>query len=277
LDITISLYLDENLPATKADRAQVEQVLTNLVNNAADAVADRPLPRHIAVTTAVTTSFLRIAVQDNGPGVLKNIAERIFDPFFTTKPVGRGTGLGLTICNTYIQEHHGKIWVESETGKGATFFVDLPLVECEMPHAAASASPEAALELAGTTSRRVLIIDDEPDILSVLDAVLTDAGYVTTTASNGNEALKIVNGEKFDVILSDIRMPGLDGQALYDRIYKSSPEQAKKVIFVTGDTVSSQTRTFLDATGNQWISKPFRITDVMDRVQEVLGAGAVAA
>jgi PAS domain S-box-containing protein len=271
--ITVTTKLARAMPLTKADRVQIEQVVTNLVGNAIDALRDQPLPRELEVSTELTTNFLRVCVRDNGPGIRPEIAEKIFDPFFTTKPLGQGTGLGLTISNTYIQEHRGKIWVDSKPGKGTSFFFDLPLVECdgrmaEEPETRTSSAAAPAAVTGG--QRRLLIIDDEPDIRQVLETVLVEDGFHITTASNGNEALQILSNQNFDVILSDIRMPDLDGQALYQRIHATKPALAQRVIFVTGDTVSGKTREFLDSTGNLWISKPFRITDVVNRVQELL-------
>ena len=276
-NITVRTGLAKGLPLTKADRVQVEQILTNLLGNAIDALKNQPLPREIEITTQETTSFLRFTVSDNGPGIVSEIREKIFDPFFTTKPVGHGTGLGLTICNTYVQEHHGKIWVETQPHKGAIFFVDLPLLPCEgeLPAELTTlASVEAAP--AEKNGRRLLIIDDEPDIVHVLEAILSEAGFNIQTASNGKEALQILSGADFDVILSDLRMPDLDGQALYQRLSESRPALAKRVVFVTGDTVSSKTREFLDGTGNLWLSKPFQLRDVLNRVQQVLSLTSAA-
>lgn len=270
-DILVRTGLAKSLPRTKADRIQIEQIVTNLINNAIDALREQPLPREIGVSTEETTSFLRICVSDNGPGMAPEIREKIFDPFFTTKPIGHGTGLGLTICNTYVQEHRGKIWTESVPGKGAVFFCDLPLVPCE------GSSSEEPVSSATTwtassecVGQKVLIIDDEPDIVHVLQAILAETGFQIQTASNGNEALQILSNENFDVILSDIRMPGMDGQTLYHRLRATKPALAERVIFVTGDTVSGKTREFLDETGNLWFGKPFRLSEVVQRVQEVL-------
>jgi CheY-like chemotaxis protein len=249
----------------------MEQIVMNLVNNAIDAVKDQPRPRVIAVTTEETTSYLRLCVKDSGPGIAAAIRDKIFDPFFTTKPIGRGTGLGLTICNTYAQEHRGKIWLESEPDKGAAFFMDLPLLPCggTVP-AEVETVPAAPVTITENVGQKLLIIDDEPDIVGVLESILTESGFTIKTASDGNEALQILSNDSFDVILSDMRMPGLDWQALYHRLSAAKPAQAQRMIFVTGDTVSSKTRDFLDSTGNLWVNKPFRINDVISRVQEVL-------
>jgi PAS domain S-box-containing protein len=277
--VSVRTRLAESLPPTKADRVQVEQIVLNLVNNAADALRERPLPREVEVTTQETPNFLRVSVRDNGPGMTPEIRQKIFNPFFTTKPIGSGTGLGLAICNTYIQEHHGKMWVESQPGKGATFFFDLPLLDCEgqvpvEPEALATdwAVPSAP---AAPTGQRLLVVDDEPDIAQLLEMILANSGYQIETASNGTDALRILSNESFDAVLSDMLMPGLDGQALYHRIREIKPDLAKRMIFVTGDTLNSSTREFLNATGSLFLSKPFKIDDVLNRVQEALQRDAV--
>lgn len=277
--INVVTKLASDLPHTKADRVQVEQILTNLLSNAIDALKEQPLPREIAVSTQETTSFLRFSIADNGQGINPEIISKIFDPFFTTKPLGRGTGLGLTICNTYIQEHRGKIWAESDPGKGATFFFDLPLLHCEAGALIESRPPPEPVSHAATveSSKRLLIVDDEPDILNVLQTVLLECGYQVETAGNGQQALQRLSTETFDAILSDIRMPDLDGQAFYQRLHAVKPNLAKRIIFVTGDTVSGKTREFLDSTGNLWLGKPFQITDVIDRVQQLTKCAPAAA
>lgn len=270
-NVTVRTRLADSLPPTKADLVQVEQIVTNLVNNAVDALKDRPLPREIEISTQETTTLLRVCVRDNGPGMTPEIRDKIFDPFFTTKPIGQGTGLGLAICSTYIQEHHGKIWVESAPGKGASFFFDLPLLHCEggVPSEKETFAIDRATPVA-PTGQRLLIIDDEPDIVALLETILAESGFQIKTASNGDDALKIVSNENFDAVLTDMRMPGLDGQALYQRIREIKPTLAKRVIFVTGDTHRGPTRDFLNATGNLWLSKPFRVNEVVNRVQEAL-------
>lgn len=275
--IQIHRDLAKKLPRTKADMLQIEQIFTNLMVNAIDALRDRPLPRHITVSTSETLNTLRFSVKDNGPGMPADIQQKIFDPFFTTKPLGRGTGLGLTISNALVQEHRGKIWLESKVGKGTEFFVDLPLLPCEAePLQIEQPEVEAAAPVPTSTGRHLLIIDDEPDIVNVLKCVLEETGYTIETANNGNQALQRLSNRNYDVILSDMRMPDLDGQALYIRVCDKYPALARRIIFITGDTVSEKTREFLQSTGNRWLSKPFHITDVINVVQEVLAPNFVA-
>lgn len=257
-DITLDQHLTPSLPQTKVDLIQIEQVLNNLVTNAIHAMGSRRRGRVLTVATSTTGHFIRISVTDNGTGIPAEVIGKIFDPFFTTKAPGKGTGLGLSISHGILQEHHGKIWAESEPGHGATFHLELPIVECEQP-APAAATPTA---LVARQTGRILVVDDEPGIREVLGAVLDGAGYTVVLTGNGQEALAQIKQTKFDVIVSDMAMPEMDGEQLYKAVQECDPELAKRMIFVTGDTVSIKSRTFLDQTGGRWLGKPFNIQDV---------------
>ncbi|HUK82861.1 MAG TPA: ATP-binding protein, partial [Verrucomicrobiae bacterium] len=257
--------LAPDLPKTMADPHQIEQVITNLVVNAIQVLTAHEASRVLEITTELSGRSVRICVSDSGPGISPEIVTKIFDPFFTTKAPGKGTGLGLSISHSIVEEHRGKIWVQSEHGKGAKFFVELPVVACgeeplvvEPPAAAMERNPNAA-------QYRLLIVDDEPGIVEVLKTVLGENGYTIETATNGGEALDRLDRGRYDLVISDLCMPGVDGETLYKSLQKTDPDLAKRVIFVTGDTVSSNSRAFLEWTGNRWFSKPFDIEEI-DRV-----------
>lgn len=270
--IQLEKRLMANLPRTKADPIQIEQVLTNLITNAIHALTSQNSTRNLTVATEEAGFFIRITVADNGPGIAPEIVTRIFDPFFTTKPSGKGTGLGLSISNSIMQEHRGKIWVQSDTGKGARFFVELPLVACEPETASDAPQPLADEESAAPANaeQRLLIVDDEPGIRDVLQEVLTASGYKVETASTGVEAMSRVSSCRFDLIISDLCMPEMDGEKFYETVRDIDPRLASRIIFVTGDTVTPQSRAFLEANGRRWLSKPFNIGDVERMVGSVL-------
>ncbi len=260
-NITVTKHLSANYPQTMADPHQIEQVVTNLLVNAIHALAVWDGPRTLDLSTEATKTALVISVADSGPGIAPEIVSKIFDPFFTTKAPGKGTGLGLSISHSIIEEHRGKIWVQSELGKGAKFIVELPKISC--PEAAELVPLlEEPVHDPNAASHRLLIVDDEPGIVEVLKTVMGESGYMVTTASNGNEAMERIGTENFDVIISDLCMPDMDGEALYKRVRERDPELAGKVIFVTGDTVSTRSRAFLEWTGNRWFSKPFNIVEI---------------
>jgi len=269
-EIELVARLSEHLPKTKVDAGQIEQVLTNLITNAVQAMTGYEGKRVLKVTTESDDLFIRIVVADTGPGIRKEIRAKIFEPFFTTKPPGQGTGLGLSICCNIVEAHRGRMWVESEVGKGAKFIVELPIVPCteEADH-----TPAAAEELRPdpqASERRLLVVDDEPGILAVLTEVLTSEGYNVETARDGADAMRQISGRRYDAIISDLRMPGMDGQQFYEALKKDNPQLANRVIFLTGDDVNTDTRTFLKLTGNRWLRKPFHVAEVQRIVGSVL-------
>jgi two-component system NtrC family sensor kinase len=259
-NIDLEQHLTPALPRTQVDQIQIEQVLNNLITNAIHAMGGRRRGAVLTVATTVSSHYIRITVTDNGGGMSKEVLAKIFDPFFTTKAPGKGTGLGLSISHGILQEHHGKIWAESEPGHGATFHVELPIVACDEPSpAAVGAAPSAP---ATKRSGRILVVDDEPGIREVLDAILVGAGYEVSCTNNGVEALEQIKKTKFDVIVSDMAMPEMDGEQLYQAIRALDSQLAGRMVFVTGDTVSIKSRTFLEQTGGHWLAKPFNIQDV---------------
>jgi signal transduction histidine kinase/ActR/RegA family two-component response regulator len=267
--VRLERNLAPKLPKTKADLIQIEQVLTNLITNAMHAMMGTSEPRVLTVSTEEDGFRIRITVADSGPGIPQEIAGKIFDPFFTTKPPGKGTGLGLSISSTIMQEHRGKIWVQSELGKGSKFYVELPIVACEAETEAAAPVPEHDGAVP-SVEQRLLIVDDEPGIRDVLQEVLGASGYYVDTASNGLEAVARIKSGRYDAIISDLGMPEMDGEKLYETVRDTDPRLAKRIIFVTGDTVSPKSRDFLGATGNRWLSKPFNIVDVEEVVSSLL-------
>jgi len=273
--ITVEKRLAETLPATKADPSQLEQVLTNLIINAVQAMA--PKPGTLAVKTEENGFNVRISVSDTGTGVPKTILGQIFDPFFTTKAPGKGTGLGLTISNGIVEEHKGRIWVENNKEKGATFIVELPIVPCGTAPAPAEPVPAERTPDPRAADRRLLIVDDEPGIVDVLVEVLGGNGYTVETANNGAEALNRIASNRYDLIISDLCMPEVDGRKLYEAVHEKDPELASRIIFVTGDTVSNNSRAFLEKTGSTWLSKPFSIGEVEELVSNFLQRDAALA
>jgi signal transduction histidine kinase/CheY-like chemotaxis protein len=281
-EVELRQLLQRDLPRTKADPLQIEQVLNNLITNAVHAMSHQRNARVLTVTSEATGVFIRVSISDSGCGIPPEIMARIFDPFFTTKPPGKGTGLGLSISHGILKEHHGKIWAESEVGKGATFHLELPIVPVEETAEVAPPTKPTVESSSQEEQRRLLIVDDEPGIRDVLEVILTSGGYSVSTANNGAEAMILIKSNKYDLVISDMCMPEMDGEKLYEAISATDPNLAKRILFVTGDTVSAKSRTFLERTGNRWLSKPFNIKDVEEVVHSYMrekpkGAAAVLA
>jgi signal transduction histidine kinase/CheY-like chemotaxis protein len=272
--VELHQHLQPGLCHTKADPIQLEQVLNNLITNALHAMANRTTGRALTVATAENSHFIRISISDTGCGIAPDVMGRMFDPFFTTKPVGKGTGLGLSISRSILEEHHGRLWAESEVGHGASFHLEIPIVACEPPVAQPAEPVADEIGPAASQGHRLLVVDDEPGIREVLEAILVGRGYDVTAVTNGLEALDCIKRGQFDLIISDMCMPEMDGERLYETVREKNPRLADRILFVTGDVVSARSRTFLDRVGNRWLSKPFNIRDVEELVASSLGEAA---
>jgi PAS domain S-box-containing protein len=264
--IDVSLALASDLPLILADADQLHQVLLNLVINAQQSLQEHPAPRRICVTSSLDTGgeTLRIAVADNGPGIAPAHRARIFDPYFTTKPTGMGTGVGLAVSLGIVESHGGTLGVACPNEGGAIFTIALPV-----RNAQAGDAPVAPEPAPNRRRRSVLVVDDEAGIRESLAEILCGARHRVVTASSGREALERMAVEYYDVILTDVRMPDLDGRALYAQIEQRWPRQAARVVFVTGDTLASELREFVRNSGRLVIEKPFLPSEVRRIVAEL--------
>jgi len=208
-----------------------------------------------------------LSFKDDGPGIAKENIGKVFDPFFTTKEVGEGTGLGLSLSHGIIAEHSGAMYVKSRLGKGATFIIELPIVaEGEEKIEMVEAVEEAWKPHGG----RILVVDDEPAILTFLKKVLGGEGCDVVTAGSGKDALEMIGSGEYGLILSDIKMPGLSGAELYEHIGKVAPSLQKRVIFITGDLISTDTREFLKRAKAPYVTKPFDIAGLKEEVSRLI-------
>ena len=264
--IALDLQLNPQLPKTMVDADQIQQVFLNLIINAEQAILTEKERGTLKVRTSHENSVVRVSFQDDGPGIDDDTLRRIFDPFFTTKEVGEGTGLGLTICYGIIDEHNGRIWAESQPGRGATFIIELPVI-AGVPRAAGT---EAELEQS-VKGRSILVVDDEESIQRLLGSVLQMDNHLVDTAKNGREALALIAERTYDLVITDIKMPDMGGRELYEQLVKQDPRLASRTIFITGDTVSPDTRTFLQQVKNPVLAKPFRVREVRETIERILG------
>ena len=273
-DIALTLDLDERLPFTMLDEHQIHQVILNLINNARDAIMDAGRHGTIKIRTRRGALNIVITVEDNGRGMTSEVASRIFDPFFTTKPVGRGTGLGLSISYGIINEHGGNIRVASTLEAGTTFIIELPITENTTGGGEADktkpSSDTARQTEVGDRALKALILDDEAIILDLLNDTLKQAGFVVDRCSSGEDALTRIAAVNYDIIISDIKMPGMDGKRFYHETGKIKPELLNRFIFITGDGVNKDTQEFLKGTQNAFLKKPFTIDQLTETVEKLI-------
>jgi signal transduction histidine kinase/CheY-like chemotaxis protein len=269
-NITVIDALASGLPQVFADGHQLQQVLLNLVINAEQAML-LTNGRGVLVVRSwhdADQSAVILEINDDGPGIPDDVQPKIFDPFFTTKEVGQGTGLGLTVAYAIVHEHGGRIRLESRPRGGASFYVELPVTGVTRPSQAPTPRSPLVNEMAGGS---VLIVEDETALATAVTDALVDAGYLVTRAANGEEALQQVRSQAFDLVICDLKMPRLDGQAFYGQLSDAAPGLAKRVIFVTGDVAGTEAERFLEGTGCKWLPKPFRLADLLKAVREGLG------
>jgi PAS domain S-box-containing protein len=247
---------DPRTPAIEGDSDQLHQVLVNLIINAQQALetSDTPAKRIVIRTGLTEAGRVAIDVVDNGPGIPPDVAARIFEPFFTTKPLGSGTGVGLSFSHGIVEAHGGSLHL-LPTDAGAAFRIELPAaepVEAEL----LERPPEVAA-LAPQVQRRALVVDDEPDIAATIRELLEREGFAVTVAHDGACALVALDRQDFDVILSDLRMPGVSGPEMYARLGETRPHLLSRIAFVTGDTLGSSMDSFLRESGRPVLEKPF--------------------
>jgi signal transduction histidine kinase/CheY-like chemotaxis protein len=270
-NIVVKLRLAGGLPRLWADPHQLQQVLVNLLTNAHQALRDVAPPRQVTLTTRcdLARTQVTLEVADTGPGIPPALRARIFEPFFTTKPPGVGTGLGLSLCQGIIEGHGGTLSVTSPPGRGTTFHIALPI---DVVLETLSTTPDSEGTRPTVPRTAILVVDDEPGIAKALTRLLCRDGHTVDTATNGRLALAKLQERPYDLILSDLRMPDLDGPGLYRTLEEHAPQLCRRFIFLTGDTLSPETLAFFAQSGVLRLTKPFTAAEVRRAIQQVLQA-----
>jgi PAS domain S-box-containing protein len=278
-DIELVYSLSNDLGQVKTDPSQMEQVILNLAINAKDAMPsggkltietsnatldESYVDSHIGITPG---DYVMLSVSDTGLGMTPEIKERIFEPFFTTKEKGKGTGLGLSIVYGIVKQSGGSIWVYSELGLGTTFKVFLPRIEEDAKSLRPTAVPTKSLQ----GSETILVVEDEEIVRKLACKVLEENGYRVFEASNGEEALHIVqkqNGNPIHLVVTDVVMPGMSGRQLVDRLVSLWPQT--KALYMSGYTNDAIAHHGVLEPGIAYIQKPFTPDDLILKVRNVL-------
>jgi PAS domain S-box-containing protein len=255
--VTLTLEAPPALPALMADPIALEQVVANLTLNAIEAAGHGG---RVRVILSVRDGRLSLAVEDNGTGIPPLLLTRIFDPFFTRKPVGRGSGLGLPVALGIIQHHGGTLMAENiaPPGRGAR-------VSAEIPLGPGRRRPPAEEKPAPGVPRRALIVDDEAPVRSPLKRFLERRGWQVVEAQDGEQGLQILRRsgfEDFDLILSDLKMPGMSGIEMHNQLLVERPELVDRIVFITGDVVSADVAEFLKQNARPVLEKPFELAEL---------------
>lgn len=265
--IVVETRLADEALLVEADSDQLSQVFSNLLINAQQAMAAQEAARKLLIETGRSASgnvFVRIA--DNGPGVAPEVRERIFDAFFTTKPVGVGTGIGLSVCRNIVQAHGGSLILEESGKSGASFLIQLP---------AASAAASIAVVTSDNVSLKgysILVVDDEPDVGGTLAEILESMGARAEFANSRAKAIELIETQRFDLVMTDLRMPDGGGTALHKDLAGRKHPLAERMIFVTGDTVAGPTfiSTASGQVGAPILEKPYSRKEVFLSIKALM-------
>jgi len=259
-----------------ADAMQIKQVIINLVFNALDAMEEAPVKR-LAVAIVAERGRLVFQLADSGHGIKPDILDRIFNPFFTTKSVDRGSGLGLSVCMSIVKNHGGEITAENLPEGGARFRVCLPPATEEQVKLFNAGQRTAAVSriahpLPPATRVRILIVDDEEYITAMVQAALRrNLPCLVECVASGQRAVTRLQQADFDLIISDVRMPGMDGFELFEWILKHQPHSAGRFLFITGDAGSASLNERLEAMSAPLLRKPFELDALVCKCRELLG------
>jgi signal transduction histidine kinase len=273
-NIEVVSELDPRLPETMVDPHQLQQVFLNIINNARQAIEAHQPKGSIRIRSELCGHSLRVIFHDNGPGIPEENLKRIFDPFFTTKEVGKGTGLGLSLCYGIVHEHGGNITVSSKPGEGAKFILELPCT-APAPAEAKPVEPESCAPVRGRygAGKKVLVIDDEESILQMMRETLHQHGFQVDVARDGETALRRLSQTPYDLALCDWKMPGLNGQQVYERLCAANPVLSERIIFITGDVINDKTQKFLQERRKVCLSKPFSLSEFCVAIDKALAPG----
>ncbi len=246
---------------------QLAQVFLNLLVNASHAIPEGVASENeirVRLATAPSGEAL-IEISDTGSGMGPETLARLFEPFFTTKPAGVGTGIGLTICRDIVADHGGRIEVESAIGKGSTFRVLLPSLAPVVVDPVPTTLPAP-----GTRRGKILIIDDDPDIVTSLQRLLSREHDVSGETAGRAVLARLKGGDRFELIICDLMMPEMTGHQLYGQIRQLDPAQAQRMLFMTAGVLSDVAGTFADQMIDRLLPKPYDIQALRARIRVLL-------
>ncbi len=277
-DIKLVTQLDPKLGNTLADTGQVEQVVLNLIVNARDA-----LPRGGKITIETKNAkldealssgalkvppgeYIMLAVRDNGIGMSAQTQARLFEPFFTTKGVGRGTGLGLATVYGIVQQSNATIWVYSEPQRGSVFKIYFPRVDQNIE------SSESVFPISKVSCgrERVLVVEDQVELRSLISETLKGSGYEVHEAANGLKALDLIQNStsKFDLVITDVVMPEMGGRELAQKLMLIDPQL--KILYLSGYTEDTLSNYGVSGSLPHFLEKPFSRSSLLKKIRNIL-------
>ncbi len=267
--ILVESHADEAHPPVKGDPTQLQQVMLNLAVNARDAMPDGGklvfATRPVDWEVDLPGKYLEVSVADTGSGIPEEIKSRVFEPFFTTKPQGQGTGMGLAMVYGIVQNHGGWLELESVSDAGTTFRLYLPLADQD-----AAPAIRSVKEVPARGEGRILVVDDEDAVRTVLEQILVPIGYQVACAANGKEAVKLyaARPESFDLVMLDMVMPVMNGTSCFRALKAIDPKV--RALLITGQGLDEVAQQLLDDGVLGFVAKPFVPEHLARKVRELL-------
>ncbi|MEM7089278.1 MAG: ATP-binding protein [Pseudomonadota bacterium] len=266
-EITIRQDIPADLPPIAADADQITQVIINLIINAEQAInaSGHGDLIEISAQARADADMVEVTVKDNGPGIPEAIRARIFEPFFTTKDVGQGTGIGLAFCHRIVLSHGGHIRLDHTYSQGTCIRVTLPAGATRV-----SGSAEQINPITSRSRYKALVVDDEVEVGELNAEILRKDGFDVDVVSSGEEAINLLSTSPYDIFLSDLNMPGVDGRQIYDTLVRRFPDMLRKTAYVTGDTMGQKSLGLLRESGLPYLEKPVSPSELRALVANLL-------
>ncbi|MDZ4815889.1 MAG: ATP-binding protein [Verrucomicrobiota bacterium] len=256
----------QSIPETAGDQYRVQQLILNLINHCMESIIATNMTGTVKVNTCMEGDLIKFTVSDNGPQFPEEDLPRLFDPFFSSQKSERKISMGLSICRRIVEEHYGKIKVANVYPRGAEFTILLPVQDVSNID---SSTPEEMVALnaaankgSRTRYKKIMVVDDEEGIRIVLSELLEALGYEAIVSGDGRLALSQIIKDKPDAIISDMRMPHVNGKTLYKAVQKMNPKLAANMMFITGDVVRSDSSGFIKENNIPHLNKPFTLSDL---------------
>ncbi len=263
--IKVDQFIPADLPPMRGNFQQLQQVLVNLINNACDAMSTWPGPKRIEIHARNLGDVIHMEIMDSGPGIPPEIQAHIFEPFFTTKGAGHGTGLGLAVSREIVEEHQGRIGVNSRPGMGASFWLEVPIATYMDATAKISGPIIPAVK-----GKSILVVDDEPDVLNFLAKLFDRENDRYQTAASLKEAIDKASKEDFDLVVTDIQLGEGTGIDLYDHWTDWSSHARPDFIFLTGDVINVSLAKVLEKKGLAVVHKPIELKSFQQIIRGIL-------
>jgi two-component system, NtrC family, sensor kinase len=283
-DILLLVDFAPRGPEIMGNADSLQHIFINILNNAHQALKSHKGTRKVTIRTRFKEHTFQIIFQDNGPGVPAELKDRLFEPFFSTWGEKESLGLGLATSYGIVLEHGGNMYYEDTPEGGATFIVELPLKK-DIPRNApktlpgsrdngkkgfhAKEGPQTQLE-SKEARKKILLVDDEDSILYMLSETLKTEGFDVASTVDGQKALEMLDQDDYDIIVTDVKMPGVSGIHLYWYIEKKKPHLMDRVVFITGDIIDSTTRSFLKSVDNPYLAKPFDMRKFITIIHSII-------